>query len=110
MTEEQPQLRNSTDQQLYLLGVIQGEMRAARELQAQAQAAQSHINSAHDAEHAALRGLISDLTTALAIVKEQLPKRAPWYLVVGGVTGIVSGIGGFIALFAILNRLSQVNL
>lgn len=49
---------------------------------------------------------VRDLEKAIQRIETNQGPKQPWYSVVGGVVGIISGVGSFIALVVIL---SQIN-
>lgn len=49
---------------------------------------------------------VRDLEKAIQRIETNQGPRQPWYSVVGGIVGIITGIGSFIALIVIL---SQIN-
>jgi hypothetical protein len=49
---------------------------------------------------------VRDLEKAIQRIEANQAPKQPWYSVVGGIVGIITGIGSFIALIVIL---SQIN-
>jgi hypothetical protein len=41
-------------------------------------------------------------------LEARLPQKTPWYFIVSGVVGIITGIGGLIALIAVLARVGGI--
>lgn len=51
---------------------------------------------------------LSTLDSRLTILETQQVPRAPWYSIVGGVVGLITGVGSLLALLAVLSRLSEL--
>jgi len=51
---------------------------------------------------------LSTLDTRLTILETQQVPRAPWFSVVGGIVSIITGVGSFVALIAVLSQLGTL--
>lgn len=52
-------------------------------------------------------GRLDQLEVAQAIAAAQQRPRTPWYVTVGAIVGIVTGLGALITLIAMLGQISQ---
>lgn len=60
------------------------------------------------AELAAIHANQDTLKDRVTLLETKQKPRTPWYSIVGAVASIVTGIGGFIALFVVLSRLATI--
>lgn len=68
------------------------------------------VNKRLDAHSATLvehDGRLDKLEIAQAVVAAQQRPRTPWYVTVGAIVGIVTGLGALITLIAMLGQISQ---
>ena len=49
---------------------------------------------------------VRDLEQSLERIEAKQQPKTPWYAIVGGIVGIITGAGSLIALLAILNNIS----
>lgn len=104
MAEQTPM--KPADQTNFLLGELSGKVGSLQQSVENSHSAQSLVNATNESDHAEFRRAISELTTGQAVILARQTPKTPWYLVVAGVVGIITGIGALIALIAILYRIA----
>ncbi len=95
MSMEPPPL-NPKDTTNYLLGGMQKQLEAIA-------AEQKDARDSGEMFRGEIRLSVSGLRTDVDTLKAKSVPRAPWYSIVAGITGIVGGAAGFVALLRILN-------
>jgi hypothetical protein len=104
VTADDQQPMKPQDTVIFLLGELKGQLGAvATSVDAHA-SAQALINARHETEHTEFREGISGHDSAIAVLKEQMPKRTPWWSVAAGVGSLVA-----IAVVAVTTILSLAN-
>ena len=92
-------------QTLYLLGLLSGQMES---LQASVDASNA-ARTAADAQHrAALEQMgirVGAAEGRISVLEAQKKPAAPWWSVVAGVTGVITGLGSLITLLALVARI-----
>ena len=89
------------DQIIYLLGQIQGELKAVHVTIDAQNSRQAVINAANDSEHAEFRRELASQGESLAVLKASAPTRAPWWNVASGFAAVAALIVAVVTLFSI---------
>jgi hypothetical protein len=87
------------DQIIYLLGQIQGELKAVHVSIDAQNSRQAVINAANDSEHAEFRRELATQGSQLAVLSSSAPQRAPWWSVAAGLAAVGAMILTVVNLF-----------
>lgn len=90
MTADDSQPMKPQETVIYLLGELKGQLGALGTSVDSHASAQALINARHEAEHSEFRTDISEQGSAIAVLREQMPKRTPWWSVAAGIGSLVA--------------------
>lgn len=60
------------------------------------------------AELAAVRADQGNIRDRVITLESKQKPKTPWYSVVGAIAAIITGLGGFVALVVVMNRLAEI--